>query len=86
MEGIETPGDGCTRSEDPIMKCPQCGCQEFYAKDPADPFETYRFMCPGGEDIIPDPDNFGQLDITLETEAFCDRCSWHGRLETIKST
>ncbi len=67
------------------MKCPQCGCQEFYAKDPHDPFETYRFMCPGN-DIIPDPDNLDQVEITLQTEAFCDRCSWHGRLDTLKST
>ena len=69
--------------EEPTMKCPQCGCQEFYAKDPRDPFETYRFMCPG-EDIIPDPDNLDQIEITLQTEAFCDRCSWHGQLEGLK--
>lgn len=67
------------------MKCPLCGCQEFYAKDPHDPFETYRFMCPG-KDIILDPDNLDQVEITLQTEAFCDRCSWHGRLDTLKNT
>jgi hypothetical protein len=40
-------------------------------------------MCPG-EDIIPDPDNLDQIEITLQTEAFCDRCSWHGQLEILK--
>ena len=43
-------------------------------------------VCPVDDCIIPDPDNFGQLKITLKTEAFCDRCSWHGRLETLKPT
>ncbi len=60
------------------MKCPQCGCQEFYAKDPHDPFETYRFMCPG-DDIIPDPDNLGPVKITPQTEAYCDRATSSGR-------
>ena len=25
------------------MKCPQCGCEKFYVKDPDDEYETYEF-------------------------------------------
>jgi len=25
------------------MKCPFCGCQSFYLKDPDDEYETYEF-------------------------------------------
>ena len=65
------------------MKCPICGCQRFYAKDPDDAYETYAFKCPGDK-VIMDPGNEGDLEITSETESYCDRCTWHGKLADLK--
>jgi len=31
------------------MKCPFCGCQSFYLKDPDDEYETYEFDLEKGE-------------------------------------
>ena len=37
------------------MKCPKCGCEKFYIKDPDDEYETYEFEGRDGE-ICFDPD------------------------------
>ena len=34
------------------MKCPVCGCQKFFLKDPADEFETYDFDLKDGQAIF----------------------------------
>ena len=31
------------------MKCPICGCEKFYLKDPDDEYETYEFELSDGE-------------------------------------
>ena len=31
------------------MKCPLCGCLDFFVKDPDDEFETHEFSVAGGE-------------------------------------
>jgi hypothetical protein len=61
------------------MKCPTCGSLQFYAKAPDDEFEEYRFSLQG-ERVVPHPDNADSLEMTDQTEAFCERCAWHGRL------
>ncbi len=66
------------------MKCPTCGSLQFYAKDPEDEFEELRFSLQG-EAVVPDPDNVAILEMTPQTEAFCERCAWHGRLTDLKS-
>ena len=58
-------------------KCPVCGSQDFYVKDPADEYETYAFQCRDGQ-IVYGPPGQSQPQIENDTEAFCDRCSWHG--------
>jgi hypothetical protein len=65
------------------MKCPQCGCEQFYAKDPDDEYETHAFECPGDE-VLLNPDSADAVEITPQTEAFCDRCAWHGKVEELK--
>ncbi len=64
------------------MKCPTCGSIQFYAKDPDDFYEEYRFSLEGNT-VVPDPDNADVLEIIQQSDAFCERCSWHGRLEDL---
>ena len=65
------------------MKCPTCGSLKFYAKDPDDEYEEYRFSMQGGK-VVPAPENAEGLKITDQTEAFCERCAWHGRLAELQ--
>jgi hypothetical protein len=61
------------------MKCPTCGSLQFFAKDPEDAYEEYRFSIQGDR-VIPDADVAEAFTVTDQTEAFCERCAWHGRL------
>jgi len=65
------------------MKCPTCGSLQFYAKDPDDEYEEYHFAV-RGDDVVPDPGNADALKMTPQTEAFCERCAWHGKLDQLK--
>ncbi len=63
------------------MKCPVCGCQGFYVKDPEDEFETYEFRTvDGGISYEPGTDAAAAPALEDATEAFCNKCSWHGRI------
>ena len=64
------------------MKCPTCGSVNFYAKDPDDEYEEYRFALRGDEVV---PDDADALAIIKDTEAYCERCAWHGQLDDLKS-
>jgi hypothetical protein len=61
------------------MKCPTCGSRQFYAKNPDDEYEEYRFSIQGDK-VVPDSNDAETVRITDHTEAFCERCAWHGRL------
>jgi hypothetical protein len=65
------------------MKCPTCGSVNFYAKDPDDEYEEYRFALQGNE-VVPEQGDADTLAVIKETEAYCERCAWHGRLEQLK--
>lgn len=64
------------------MKCPVCGCQEFYVKDPEDEFETHGFSVASGD--VRFADEGSAPEIQDVTETYCDRCSWHGGLGVLK--
>ena len=66
------------------MKCPTCGSTRFYAKDPDDEYEEYGFALKHG-DVVPDPAHADAVDIIRQSEAFCERCAWHGRLDDLKA-
>jgi hypothetical protein len=69
------------------MKCPICGCQNFYIKNPDDEFETHEFNVAGGETSFSAGAEGGPVpELQETTEAFCNRCSWHGRFEELKKT
>ena len=63
------------------MKCPTCGSVQFYAKDPDDAYEEYRFSLKGDEVV---PETADALTIIRQSEAFCERCAWHGRLKDLE--
>ncbi len=61
------------------MKCPMCGCQRFYLKDPDDPFETYPFEIQDGDvRFDPEVEEPDAVEFDERTETFCERCAWHG--------
>jgi hypothetical protein len=67
------------------MKCPLCGCQDFYVKDPQDEFETHGFSVASGEVCFSAaPPDGSAPQLQEATETFCNRCSWHGRFQELK--
>jgi hypothetical protein len=66
-------------------KCPVCGCQNFFIKNPDDEFETYEFQYKDKqvcfESGVEDSDTPEFVD---STEAFCDKCAWHGKVDELK--
>ena len=67
------------------MKCPYCGCKNFYVKSPDDEYGVYEFTCNDG-DICFDADiDEGDVPkIDDSTEAYCNKCAWHGKIEASK--
>ncbi len=67
------------------MKCPTCGCENFYIKDTDDEYETYEFTAADGKiefDATLDQQEVPQ--ITKEIETYCNKCAWHGKFETLE--
>jgi hypothetical protein len=62
------------------MKCPICGSQKFFVKDPADEYEICEFELKGGQALF----SAEPQEMLSETETYCNRCTWHGRFETLK--
>lgn len=66
-------------------KCPVCGCQKFYVKDPDDEYETTEFHVEGGEIVFEPGASETPADaVADDAEAFCDKCAWHGDLCGLK--
>ena len=62
------------------MKCPTCGCDEFYVKDPDDEYEIYNFTLRNGKiEFDSGLDTSTLPEVTNQSETFCDRCAWHGK-------
>lgn len=66
-------------------QCPVCGCRRFYVKDPDDPYEQYALEIMDGQACFEGdaPAAHGRPALGADTELFCDRCSWHDRLQTL---
>jgi hypothetical protein len=68
------------------MKCPQCGCEKFYIKDPDDAYETYEFVLHDGKVAYgPDVDASSCPELCHDTETYCDMCSWHGPFDDLSN-
>ena len=69
------------------MRCPICGQNDFYIKNPEDDYECYDFSLQSGEVCFDEAVATEDLpEITEGTEAFCNRCSWHDKIKTIQKT
>ena len=69
------------------MKCPICGCQNFFVKDPEDEFETHEFSVAGGEvSFSADAQDAPVPKVQETTETFCNKCTWHGEFQKLKKT
>jgi hypothetical protein len=69
------------------MKCPLCGSQNFFVKNPDDEFETREFSVAGGDvRFSADAEDDPVSEIQEATETFCNKCSWHGKLQELQKT
>ena len=59
-------------------KCPVCGCEKFYVKDPDDEYNCSEFQFIDGRPVGEDDET-----IDMEAEAYCDRCTWHAPMDDI---
>ena len=66
------------------MKCPVCSCEKFLVKDPDDEYETYEIELKEGQPVFCDKDEAGDFEIDAGTETYCDKCTWHGKLQDLK--
>ena len=63
------------------MKCPMCGSLRFFIKDPDDPYETYPVEIKDGQlSFDPEADTDEFPEIQDDTETYCEKCAWHGKL------
>jgi hypothetical protein len=66
-------------------KCPLCGCQSFYVKDPEDEYQTYAFDLKDGEVVFKEEGSAEELPaVDLDSVTYCERCSWHGEFKNLK--
>lgn len=66
-------------------KCPVCSSQNFFVKDPDDPYEIYEFDLQEGEIVFRTEGDESELpEIEGETETYCNRCAWHDKLRTLR--
>jgi hypothetical protein len=69
----------------PDAKCPLCGSQRFFVKDPEDEYEIYEFDLNEGEVIFEGETNDEPLPEVLEdTETYCNKCAWHDKFKALK--
>lgn len=66
------------------MKCPDCGSQDFYVKDPEDQYNICDFSMRDGKIVFTDIEPESTLEVSDDTETFCSRCAWHDKLKTLK--
>ena len=64
-------------------KCPDCGCESFYVKDPEDQFHIFEFELKEGS-IVSRSTEEPHITINAETETYCDRCAWHDKFKALQ--
>ncbi len=63
-------------------KCPICGSQVFYLKDPEDEYEIYEFeLKEGSARFLEEQDECPPLQ--QDSHIYCNRCIWHGKLQNL---
>jgi hypothetical protein len=67
------------------MACPICKSGEFLVKDPDNSFDFWEFDLLDGQISFDDEDAADEApEMNDDREVFCRRCSWHGKIETLK--
>jgi hypothetical protein len=67
------------------MKCPFCGYQKFYLKNPEDDYETFGFSCESDEICFDSEIEDSDVpDLKDDSHIFCDKCTWKGKYDEIK--
>ena len=67
------------------MKCPVCGANEFFVKDPEDAFSAFEFEIREKRVVFADADQAAEApEVSDATETYCTRCAWHDRLDKLK--
>ena len=68
------------------MKCPDCGAQRFYVKNPEDQYNIFEFDLQEGEIVFTASHTESEQPpkVNEETETFCDRCAWHDKFKSLK--
>jgi hypothetical protein len=68
-----------------VMKCPDCGSQGFYIKDPEDQYNISEFAVQNGEIVFTAVETASaKVEVGDDTETFCSRCAWHDKYKTLK--
>ena len=66
------------------MKCPVCGCEYFYVKNPDNPYKYYQFTCKDGEaHFSAEVDQNEVPEMTDETQTHCIQCVWQGEFKRL---
>ncbi len=66
------------------MSCPVCGSKQFYVKDQDDEYESHDFELVKGQVVFEEGSLQDEaLDGDTDTETFCNKCAWHGKLQEI---
>ena len=69
------------------MKCPFCGCQSFYLKDPDDEYETYDFgVEKDAVKFSPEVNESDVPELQEETQCYCNQCAWNGKFGELKNS
>lgn len=66
-------------------KCPACGCEQFYVKDPDDEYEIYEFECRDGQVCFGKGGSADDCpEVIDDMEVFCNACAWHDKFHKLK--
>ncbi len=61
-------------------KCPACGCERFYVKDPGDEYECYEFKFREGRVFYEQGVSADEApELVDDMEVFCNACAWHDK-------
>ncbi len=67
------------------MKCPDCGSQGFYVKDPEYQYNVSEFDVQDGEIVFTAGETESATpEVGDDTETFCNRCAWHDKFKALK--
>lgn len=66
-------------------RCPFCGCEQFYVKDPDDEYEIFEFECRDGQVCFDKGVSADDCpEVSDDMEVFCNACAWHDKFHKLK--